>query len=126
MRHHRVLAATLLAFVALTSLTLQSMAQAAPSVTSADARSDATRIRTDAIALRSQVSTLMQTYLDAYSDRFTTQELSQLKGLKANADRQMAAVVTAVTRLRTAVNQGKDTSTVGAAKTNATRTWGRA
>lgn len=125
-RLHRITAKALMVVVSLAPITGQSIAHAAPSAVVMDATSDASQLRTDAVSLRTQVSTLLQSYMDTYSDRFTAQELKQLTALKSNADRQMAAVVLSVNRLRTAVIQGKSASAITAAKANATRAWSRA
>lgn len=125
-RVHRITAIALMVVVSLAPITGQGLAQAAPSAVVMDATSDANQLRTDATSLRTQVSSLLQTYMDAYSDRFTAQELKQLTALKSDADRQMAAVVLSVNRLRTAVTQRKSASAIAAAKANATRAWSRA
>lgn len=125
-RARRALAAALLGAVMLAPTAMTGGAHAAPSSVSMDARSEATQLRSSAVALRSQVSTLLQKYMDAYADRFTAAEVARLKKLQADSDRQMAAVVGAVTRLRTAVSQGRSTSAIAAAKANATRAWTRA
>ena len=125
-RLYRITATALMAAISVAPMSGQGIAQAAPSAVVMDAKSDANQLRTDAISLRSQVSTLLQSYMDTYSDRFTAQELKQLTALKSNADRQMAAVVLSVNRLRTAVIQGKSASAITAAKANATRAWSRA
>lgn len=125
-RLRRITASALMAAIAVAPMSGQVVAQAAPSAIAMDARSEANQLRTDATSLRTQVSTLLQSYMDAYSDRFTAQELKQLTALKSNADRQMAGVVLSVNRLRTAVIQGKSASAVTAAKANATRSWSRA
>lgn len=91
-----------------------------------DARQDATAMRASAVGLRSDVSRLLQQYIDDYGDRFTPAELAQLRGYRTDADRQLASVVVTTSRLRNAVAQGRPSRQVEAARRAALASWTRA
>lgn len=88
-----------------------------------DATKDVTQVRTDAMNLRTQVKALLQDYMDQYGDRFNANELGQLKGLQASADKQMVGVIATVNTLRTTIVQRKSAAAKSKAKAAATTAW---
>jgi hypothetical protein len=69
---------------------------------------------------------MLTRYLDDYGDRFTEAERQQLEGYRANADRQLAAVVVTTGRLSRATSNGAGASERRLAALAAKTAWRRA
>lgn len=125
----RVAACTLTLLLAVTAApgaAAAATASEAPQVARLSSASDAQEASSQARALRREVAGLLQRYLDEYGGRFTAAELQQLEGYKANADRQLAAVVLAANRVTYLTSKKASTNQVASAVSRATATWKRA
>ena len=124
----RGLAATAMAASLAGGLGGQAPAGAAPVGASviASPASEAAQANSDARALRRDVSSTLQRYLDDYADRFSETERAQLLRYKAVADRQLVAVVVTTKRLSQAMSTRSSAAERKIAASSATTAWKRA
>lgn len=97
-----------------------------PLASATDARRDALAMRADAVSLRRDVTVMMQRYVDAYGDRFTPAQLTELTRLRQDADRQLASVVVATGRLSSAISRKRSSSQIESSRRAAASAWTRA
>jgi len=97
-----------------------------PLASATDARRDALAMRADAVSLRRDVTVMMQRYVDAYGDRFTPAQLTELTRLRQDADRQLASVVVATGRLSSAISRKRSSGQIESARRAAASAWTRA
>jgi hypothetical protein len=106
--------------------TAQTTAAPLPLVAVASPVQDANQASAEARSLRRDVASMLQGYLDDYGDRFTGDERQQLVAYRADADRQLAAVVVTTGRLSRALTTGASATERRIAAVAAASTWKRA
>lgn len=116
------------AVAALTVLPAQPSLAAMTSAIPAAPASVALEARTSDVAatLRADVAAVLQDYISGYGDRFTQAERKQLLTYKADADRQLLAVVIATRRLEQATASGASLALRRARGVAAQAAWRRA
>jgi hypothetical protein len=88
--------------------------------------SDAVAASSEARALRREVASLLQRYIDQYRDRFSEDEVAQLQSYRSTADRQLATVVVTTNRLRNSITGDGSVAQVRANVAKAVTSWSRA
>lgn len=117
----------LVALTAFTATAGPSIASAAsPAAASPTSARTATAPSDTAATLRTDVAAMLQDYLARYGDRFTSNERRQLLSYRADADRQLAAVVVATRRLEQATATGASLAVRRARGAAAQAAWRRA
>ena len=127
---HRWLRAALVTAIALTLVvggpTAVAVATTAPVTAVMSPASDAVEASSEARALRTSTSSMVQRYIDDYSGRLTAAEAVRLPQYKAAAQRNLTSVVVTTRRLATLVTQGAPRREVVAAGRAAQRAHARA